>query len=170
MSVWVEYVRARGAFIAVCAALCSLSACSGEGPTPSDENAASDLPPALTEISPEQHARIEALAADWPTEPSYIVGFNALDPSSNPIEEVRASLFDPDDPFWGLPEAEGRNLVVAYCGACHSLRLVMQQSMVETGWDATLTRMVADRGMPEVQADIRQSILSYLTEHFGSGG
>ncbi len=170
MSMRDKWARAKRAFIGTCGALFLLSACSGEGPPPSVESAADDLPPAFAETSPERQARIEALAADWPAEPSYIVSFNALDPSSNPLEEVRASLFDPNDPHWGLPDAEGRDLVVAYCGACHSLRLVMQQSMVETGWDATLARMVADRGMPEIQADIRQSILSYLTEHFGSGG
>jgi hypothetical protein len=46
----------------------------------------------------------------------------------------------------------------------------MQQSMAESGWDATLTRMVAERGMPEMGPDIRQTIMSYLTVHFGAGG
>ena len=156
--------------IIVCATTIILAACSGEGTAvpavPNDVEA----PSAAAEFDPEHRERVAALAAAWPAEPSYTVSFNALDPSADIVEEVRASPFDPNDPHWGLPEDEGRDQVEAYCGACHSLRLVMQQSMVETGWDATLTRMVSDRGMPPMPPDVRQSILSYLTVHFGAEG
>jgi hypothetical protein len=120
--------------------------------------------------SPEQRARVAELASSWPAEPVYNVSFNALDPSANPAADAQQTLFDPSDPHWGLPEAEGRELVETYCAACHSLRLVMQQHMAPAAWDDTVTRMVTERGMPEMRPDIRQSIMAYLNAHFGAGG
>jgi hypothetical protein len=151
-----------------CAALFLLSNCSGEDPSRAIDIAQAEGQDKIVAFTPQQRETVAAMAADWPTEPSYAVSFNVLDPSLSSAQELGGSLFDPSDPHWGLPDDEGRNLVEAYCGACHSLSLVMQQSMVDSAWESTLERMVSDRGMPEIPAEPRQAIISYLTEYFGS--
>ncbi|WP_193725735.1 hypothetical protein [Ferruginivarius sediminum] len=66
-----------------------------------------------------------------------------------------------------LPPGEGRELVAGLCGACHSLRLVKQQGMSRERWDYTLDWMVEKQGMPELQPEMRTTILDYLAEHYG---
>ena len=125
---------ARGMALSVCFATLFLSACSAEGQAPSTATVADQAMPIAEELSPERQARIAEMAAQWDSEPAYNANFNVLDPSANTTQEMRTSPFDPNDPHWGLPEAEGRELVEAYCGACHSLRLVMQPA-VTPGWN-----------------------------------
>ena len=159
--------RVGGVTLAACA-VSLLTSCSGEAETQS-ETAANAVPTVdVVEIDPERRERVALMAAEWSREPDYTMHFNVLDPSAEPLEDTAAARFDPSAAHSGLPEDEGRELVEAYCTACHSIVLVMQQNMVESGWDATLTRMVTDRGMPEMQPDVRQSIMSYLTAHFGA--
>lgn len=147
-----------------------LSTCSADVEMQAQADAAIGTSTSDIECDPEQRKRVVAMSAEWPVEPGYTVHFNVLDPFAEPSTETETARFDPEDPHWGLPQDDGRELVEAYCTACHSVGIVMQQNMVETGWDATLTRMVADRGMPEMRPEIRQTILSYLTAHFGAGG
>jgi len=71
-----------------------------------------------------------------------------------------------EDPFGGLPEGEGRDLVFGTCTACHSTRIIVQQGMTRTAWDRTLTWMVEKQGMPEPPEETRAQILDYLAEHF----
>ena len=159
---------AYGARAIACGALFLLSNCSGEDPSRAIDNAQVEGQGKFVGLDPEQRERVAAMAEDWPAEPSYAVSFNVLDPSSSFTQELGGSLFDPSDPHRGLPDDEGRDLVEAYCGACHSLSLVMQQSMVDSAWESTLERMVSDRGMPEISVEPRQAIISYLTDYFGS--
>jgi hypothetical protein len=159
---------AYGARAMVCAGLFLLSNCSGEDPSRAIDIAQLEELDKIVGLDPGQRERVAAMAADWPTEPAYAVSFNALDPSLSSAQELGGSLFDSSDPHWGLPDDEGRDLVEAYCGACHSLSLVMQQSMVDSAWESTLERMVSDRGMPEIPAESHQAVISYLTEYFGA--
>jgi len=118
-----------------------------------------------------QRARVAQLAETWPSEPSYLMPFNALSPET-PLtlgESTSGPVFDPNDVHYGLPEDENRVYVESYCAACHSMQLVMQHRMDRAGWDAALTRMVTLRGMPELRADVREGALAYLSEHFGGG-
>ena len=157
----------RRIFVPLFFALIAAAACSDTAvqiPEPQDASPVSAL-------TPDQRARVATLADSWPQEPSHIVSFNVLDPAAPPASNgAPVSLFDPNDPHSGLPDDANRVFVESYCAACHSLQLVMQQHMDAAGWDAVLTRMVAARGMPEMRADVRQSVLSYLTTHFGPGG
>lgn len=72
-----------------------------------------------------------------------------------------------DDGDNGLPPGEGRDLVAGFCSACHSLKLVMQQGMSRKRWDHTLDWMVEQQGMPELEPEMRATILDYLAEHYG---
>lgn len=71
------------------------------------------------------------------------------------------------DEYYGLPEAPGREEVAIYCGACHSLMIVMQQGLDRESWDRLLVWMVEEQGMPELGTDERKLILDYLVEHVG---
>ncbi|WP_245555233.1 hypothetical protein [Hahella ganghwensis] len=72
-----------------------------------------------------------------------------------------------DSPFgedW--PSGPGSMETGGLCGACHSLALVKQQGLSRKSWDETLTWMVEEQGMPDLDPDMRNLILDYLSEHF----
>ena len=61
-----------------------------------------------------------------------------------------------------LPQGEGREEVFYLCSACHSIKTVVQQKLSREVWDKTLDYMVAEQGMPELDAEDRLKILNYL--------
>lgn len=78
--------------------------------------------------------------------------------------------FGPERNWQGLPSGPGREEVFHSCNACHSLRIVTQQGMSRSRWDATLDWMVEEQGMTEISDQAtRDRILDYLSTHFGSG-
>ena len=72
-----------------------------------------------------------------------------------------------DDGYFGLPEAAGREEVVAHCGACHSVMLVAQQALTRADWADVMAEMVEDQGMEPPGAEDGALILDYLAEHVG---
>lgn len=70
-----------------------------------------------------------------------------------------------DDAYSGLPEGEGREMVFAICGACHSVRLVLQQGLTREGWEELLDWMYEEQGMTRLDAAVEKQILDYLAEH-----
>ena len=139
----------------VCASL-TLAAC-GEGGSlnhPSKENVRAD--------------RIATASRNWPTTPNYHVNFSALEPQSASIDRTHAFAFDADDEFWGLPRAEGVELVAIHCASCHTVEIVMQQRASRTRWDYMLDWMVQEQGMPPLLSDERGAVLDYLASAFGS--
>ena len=71
------------------------------------------------------------------------------------------------DGYFGLPEAAGREEVVAHCGACHSVMLVAQQALTRADWADVMAEMVEDQGMEPPGAEDGAPILDYLAEHVG---
>lgn len=69
--------------------------------------------------------------------------------------------------YGGLPPGPGREAVYDSCQACHSLMIVVQQGLNRQRWDKTLTWMVDEQGMPELDEEIRDLILDYLAQHYG---
>jgi cytochrome c len=65
----------------------------------------------------------------------------------------------------GLPPDTGRAEVEAYCGACHSLKLVVQQGLSREDWDETLEWMVEEQAMEPIDAQDRKLVLDYLAKH-----
>lgn len=65
----------------------------------------------------------------------------------------------------GLPKDVGRDEVEAYCDACHSLKLVVQQGLSREVWDETLDWMVDEHEMSELGNEDRQLVLNYLSKH-----
>jgi hypothetical protein len=68
-----------------------------------------------------------------------------------------------------FPEGPGRDEVFSLCTACHSSRLVRNQTLSRERWDDTLTWMSERHGMPALEGEQRALILDYLTAHFGLG-
>lgn len=66
-----------------------------------------------------------------------------------------------------LPSGEGRETVRAICSGCHSVRLVAQQGMSRERWDDTVHKMVKEQGMPELDAETRETVLDYLAANLG---
>lgn len=72
-----------------------------------------------------------------------------------------------DDETFGLPEAPGREEVLAYCGACHSMKLVVQQGLTRQSWQDTLTWMYEEQEMPRLEPDEEKLVLDYLAKYVG---
>ena len=66
-----------------------------------------------------------------------------------------------------FPAGEYRDEVFYFCTACHSSRLVRNQTMTRGQWDTTLTWMTERHNMPPLEGDDRQRFLDYLTQAFG---
>ncbi len=64
-----------------------------------------------------------------------------------------------------LPPGDGREMVEGICSGCHSIRLVTQQRLSRERWDHLLDWMVAEQGMPELDAETRERVLDYLGSH-----
>ena len=65
----------------------------------------------------------------------------------------------------GLPHDIGRDEVEIFCGACHSLKLVVQQGLSRGDWDELLVYMIEEHEMEPLDTDDRQLVLDYLTKH-----
>jgi mono/diheme cytochrome c family protein len=66
-----------------------------------------------------------------------------------------------------LPEGKGRDEMIGWCGACHSLKLVSQQRLPRWRWEELLVVMKEKHGMPELDAADRAAILDYLSAQLG---
>ncbi len=65
----------------------------------------------------------------------------------------------------GLPPDTGRDEVEAYCGGCHSLRLVVQQGLSREAWQETIEWMVEEQAMEPMEPDDHKLVLDYLAKH-----
>lgn len=105
--------------------------------------------------------------AEFHAVPDFSWRFNALDPGLI-TASAGPSLFNPADDYWGLPRADGVDLVAGYCAACHSLRIVMQQNASETRWRELMAWMIEKQGMAAPPDEDLEQIIAYLSDHFGS--
>ncbi|ETX07836.1 hypothetical protein [Candidatus Entotheonella palauensis] len=67
-----------------------------------------------------------------------------------------------------LPDGPGKILIEANCQSCHSLKLVVQQSMSRERWDETLTWMQKHHKLRQFSAEERRQILDYLAAKLGA--
>jgi cytochrome c len=74
---------------------------------------------------------------------------------------------DDEEDWDGLPPGKGREDVYYSCQACHSLAIVKQQGLSREWWDDTLTWMVEEQSMPELDEEDRALVLDYLATHYG---
>ena len=116
-----------------------------------------------------QHERIKIHAQTWPKTPDFNIKFIALPSASFSSDETTSDRpqYNPDDDYFGLPRIGAYEEVEAYCTACHSLQIVMQQRASKARWDYMLDWMSEKQGMARLPEEDRQLILSYLSSNFG---
>lgn len=71
------------------------------------------------------------------------------------------------DPDSGLVKAEGWQITKANCTACHSAKLVTQNSGTRNHWQSLIRWMQETQGLWEFQPEMENTILDYLAEHYG---
>ena len=79
---------------------------------------------------------------------------------------VQASSADPTDSTTGLIMADGWELVLANCGACHSYALVTSQRGDEKFWRSTIRWMQKTQNLWQIPEPQESAIVSYLAEHY----
>jgi hypothetical protein len=67
-----------------------------------------------------------------------------------------------------LPEGKNRELVMAMCSGCHSLKLVEQNAMSRERWDRTLQGMEKRHNLVFNSSELRTQILDYLGTYLGA--
>ncbi|MCL7940990.1 hypothetical protein M8009_11900 [Halomonas sp. ATCH28] len=71
------------------------------------------------------------------------------------------------DPDTGLVKAEGWDTVRSNCTACHSAKLVTQNSGTRNHWENLIRWMQDTQGLWEFQAETEETLLDYLAEYYG---
>jgi len=110
---------------------------------------------------------VQRMASAWDGAIRFGAPYAALDPSRAGDDAAPAAGFNPADDYWGLPRTPGFDDVAGWCGACHSLALVMQQRQTADGWTTVIERMVARQGMPDPGGRTRADLAAYLAREFG---
>ena len=72
-----------------------------------------------------------------------------------------------EEDTYDLPPGEGREDVLIYCGACHSLGLVVQQGLTRSDWADLLQWMYEEQGMSKLTPEEEKRVLDYLAENVG---
>ena len=111
---------------------------------------------------------IRSMADDWSGIITYGASYSALTPMSESEGLATNINFDPSDDYWGLPRTAGVESVSLFCGSCHSLAIVMQQSQTADGWRYLLDWMVEKQGMARLSAEDDAVIHAYLSREFAS--
>jgi cytochrome c len=110
---------------------------------------------------------------DWDKLLDVMVGNNGMHPlqpwARTRVLNYLATHFGPEEEedWGGLPPGGGREQVFYSCQACHSLAIVTQQGLSREFWDETLTWMVEEQAMPELDEEDRTMVLNYLATNFG---
>ena len=65
-----------------------------------------------------------------------------------------------------LPPGPGRALVIGNCLTCHAATMITQQHKDTTGWNKTVTQMIA-WGAP-LPKDQQPALVAYLAEHYSA--
>lgn len=65
----------------------------------------------------------------------------------------------------GLPPDTGRDEVEAYCGACHSMKLVAQQGLSRADWEEVLVWMVDEQEMEPLEPEDHKLVIDYLAKY-----
>ncbi|SFU86618.1 hypothetical protein [Halomonas korlensis] len=71
------------------------------------------------------------------------------------------------DPDTGLLKAEGWETVRNNCTACHSAKLVTQNSGSRNHWQYLIRWMQDTQGLWEFEDETEEAILDYLAEYYG---
>lgn len=95
-------------------------------------------------------------------------GFDPMMPQGGQPAAPEASDVPLNPELGNLPDTPGVEETYYLCSACHSMDIVTQQRLTDARWDYTWTWMVEEQGMPEMDAETKETILSYLKRHFSA--
>lgn len=70
------------------------------------------------------------------------------------------------DPVTGLIIADGWELVVAHCGACHSHALVTSQRGDAAFWESTIRWMQRTQNLWQIPESQERVLIGYLERHY----
>ncbi len=79
---------------------------------------------------------------------------------------IQAWSAEPTDSTSGLIMADGWELVLANCGACHSYALVTSQRGDEKFWRSTIRWMQKTQNLGQIPEPQESTLVSYLAEHY----
>ncbi len=68
----------------------------------------------------------------------------------------------------GLVDGHGRTETAEVCTACHAAGQFSGQRLSRNGWALVISTMIDEYEMSEPEDSIRDTILTYLSTHFGS--
>ncbi len=92
-----------------------------------------------------------------------------LKPSKEPVvlkvEEPKEEIVDGVHVATGLIAGEGLEVVIQNCTACHSAKLITQNSMTESGWKSTIRWMQQTQNLWQL-GDNEKVILAYLSKNY----
>jgi cytochrome c len=71
------------------------------------------------------------------------------------------------DEWLGMPPGKGREETFGICGACHSIRLVIQQGLTRERWADAIDWMVEEQEMEKLDPKEEKLILDYLAKWYG---
>ena len=66
-----------------------------------------------------------------------------------------------------LIDAPGSAETAALCTACHYAAQFAGERLDHTDWAFVMSTMASEYGMPEPDETLRQTVLTYLSTHFG---
>ena len=67
-----------------------------------------------------------------------------------------------------LPEGHGRAETFGYCVACHSTAIIRRSAFSRDQWDGLMDWMTDKHNMTRLEGELRETIVNYLTQHFGA--
>lgn len=116
----------------------------------------------LSAAAEENHTAME----DGQTLLAQATGYDPMRPA---LPAPDASAQPEGNPELGnLIDAPGVEETFYMCSACHSIALVRQQRLSDARWDYLWTWMIEEQGMADPGEELRETILSYLKEHYSS--
>jgi cytochrome c len=77
-----------------------------------------------------------------------------------------AAASDADPEFGVLVSAKGAEETFAYCTACHSERIVVQQGLSKSDWEELMVWMIEEQEMDEIEEPDYSLIIGYLATHY----
>lgn len=104
---------------------------------------------------------VAAAAWVWAVAPTHVA-------AGSPVHmAAETGAAQEEDEYQGLPPGEGRDETLGMCGACHSMKLVVQQGLSRSRWIEVLQYMVDEQEMPELEPEDHKLIVDYLTKFYG---
>ena len=65
-----------------------------------------------------------------------------------------------------LPEGPGREVTFYVCTPCHSTAVIRRSGLTRPQWDDLMDWMVQRQGMPELNPELRRTVVDYLAQAF----